>query len=82
MIGKTYMSLLEESMLKVVGRPILPPIALNRKIYAREGTAMINTIYSVPSLSMNLSFLRAMIMPSGTPRKYEMNVEMIPMVKE
>jgi len=43
-IGNIYISLLGDSISKVVGRPKLPPIALNRKIYASDGTAIINTI--------------------------------------
>ena len=43
-IGNTYISLLGDSISKVVGRPKIQPIDLNRKKYASDGTAIINTI--------------------------------------
>ena len=75
-IGTSAFANLYGSLNKVV------PNAANMKIYARLGTAMIKMIYALPSLSPRPSLCLAMVIPSGRPRAYAINVAIIPITKE
>ena len=44
MIGKIYINLVSESTSNLPGSPIFMPSARNMKMYASDGTAIINTM--------------------------------------